>query len=92
VQAFFASLAANLDVQSLEPKQFFASGDAVVVLGAWTARAKTNQRAFHERVGDGMVTPRRQGNFVSIVRRHLRHRNRLRRPNLSHGAARSLAA
>ncbi|MDM0114378.1 nuclear transport factor 2 family protein [Variovorax sp. J22R133] len=46
VQSFFASLGANVEVQSFEPKEFFASGDRVVVLGAWTARAKPTGKSF----------------------------------------------
>jgi ketosteroid isomerase-like protein len=43
---FFSTLAATVDVQSFEPKEFFAGGDRVVVLGAWSGRAKTTGKPF----------------------------------------------
>lgn len=43
---FFSTLAATVDVQSFEPKEFFASGDRVVVLGAWSGRVKTTGKSF----------------------------------------------
>ena len=46
VQSFFGTLAANVDVQTFEPKEFFASGDRVVVLGAWSGRAKPTGKTF----------------------------------------------
>lgn len=46
VQSFFAALGANVEMQSFEPKEFFASGDRVVVLGAWSGRAKPTGRSF----------------------------------------------
>jgi ketosteroid isomerase-like protein len=46
VSEFFSTLAATVDVQSFEPKEFFASGDRVVVLGAWSGRAKTTGKPF----------------------------------------------
>lgn len=46
VQAFFESIAANVDVQSFEPKEFFASGDRVVVLGRWAGLAKPTGKSF----------------------------------------------
>jgi uncharacterized protein len=46
VRDFFSALYACLDVQSFEPKEFFARGDRVIVLGAWSARAKSTGKAF----------------------------------------------
>jgi uncharacterized protein len=46
VNEFFSTLAATVDVQSFEPKEFFADGDRVVVLGAWSGRAKTTGKPF----------------------------------------------
>jgi ketosteroid isomerase-like protein len=46
VSEFFSTLAATVDVQSFEPREFFASGDRVVVLGAWSGRAKTTGKPF----------------------------------------------
>jgi ketosteroid isomerase-like protein len=46
VSEFFSTLAATVEVQSFEPKEFFASGDRVVVLGAWSGRAKTTGKPF----------------------------------------------
>ena len=46
VQSFFASLGAAVEVQSFEPKEFFASGDRVVVLGAWSGQAKPTGKPF----------------------------------------------
>jgi ketosteroid isomerase-like protein len=46
VQSFFSSLEATVEVQSFEPKEYFACGDRVVVLGAWTGRAKPTGKPF----------------------------------------------
>ena len=62
VHSFFASLDATVEVQSFQPTEFFASGDRVVVLGAWTARAKPTGKPFASEwamawtVRDGKVT------------------------------------
>ena len=46
VGEFFSTLAATVEVQSFEPKEFFASGDRVVVLGAWSGRVKATGKPF----------------------------------------------
>ena len=46
VQSFFGALAANVDVQSFEPKEFSAAGDRLVVLGAWSGCAKPTGKSF----------------------------------------------
>lgn len=46
VGEFFSTLAATVDVQSFQPKEFFASGDRVVVLGNWSGRVKTTGKPF----------------------------------------------
>jgi ketosteroid isomerase-like protein len=62
VASFFESLAASIDVQSFEPKEFFASGDRVVVLGAWSGSAKPTGKPYASEwamawtVHDGRVT------------------------------------
>ena len=62
VQSFFASLDAAVEVRSFEPKEFFGSGDRVVVLGTWMGRAKPTGQAFASdwamawTVRDGKVT------------------------------------
>lgn len=46
VSEFFSTLAATVDVQLFEPKEFFAAGDRVVVLGTWSGRAKATGKPF----------------------------------------------
>lgn len=46
VGKFFAAVYAAVEVQSFEPKEFFADGDRVVVLGAWSGRAKPTGKPF----------------------------------------------
>jgi uncharacterized protein len=46
VRDFFSAVAAAVEVQTFEPREFFASGDRVVVLGAWSGRAKPTGKAF----------------------------------------------
>lgn len=46
VQQFFETLGANVEVQSFEALEYFASGDRVVVLGTWSGKAKTTGRSF----------------------------------------------
>jgi len=46
VQSFFGTLAASVEVTTFEPKEFFASGERVVVLGAWSGRAKPTGKPF----------------------------------------------
>ena len=41
VTAFFVALGGNLDFEAFEPRQFFPSGDTVIVLGHTRARFKT---------------------------------------------------
>lgn len=44
VREFFTTLAANVDFQTFEPREFIAQGDTVVVLGHEVARAKSTTR------------------------------------------------
>lgn len=44
VREFFSLLAANLEFQTFEPREFIAQGETVVVLGHEVARAKTTNR------------------------------------------------
>jgi uncharacterized protein len=46
VREFFDALYAAVEVQSFEPKEFFADGDRVIVVGAWSGRAKPTGRIF----------------------------------------------
>ncbi|MEJ8846975.1 nuclear transport factor 2 family protein [Variovorax rhizosphaerae] len=46
VASFFVTLGASVEVQSFEPKEFFASGDRVVVLGAWAGLAKPTGKPY----------------------------------------------
>ncbi len=41
VKDFFVELGAAAEVQHFEPREFFAAGDRVVVLGAWSGRTRT---------------------------------------------------
>ena len=61
VREFFSTLAATVEVQSFEPRQFVADGEEVVVLGAWRATVKATGKTFssdwamHWRFQDGKV-------------------------------------
>jgi hypothetical protein len=46
VADFFKTLAESIDFQEFQPKQFVAQGDTVVVLGSYTATAKSTGRQF----------------------------------------------
>ena len=46
VTTFFATLAESVEVQTFEPKEYFASGDRVVALGTWAGRAKSTGKQF----------------------------------------------
>jgi uncharacterized protein len=46
VREFFSTLDTTVDVQSFEPKEFFASADRVAVFGAWAGRAKPTGKPF----------------------------------------------
>jgi uncharacterized protein len=46
VREFFDAIYANVDVTAFEPREFFADGDRVVVLGRWSGRAKSTGRPF----------------------------------------------
>ncbi len=43
---FFKALADNLDFEVFEPRQFFAAGDIVTVLGCTLARVKSTGKEF----------------------------------------------
>ena len=44
--SFFADLGTNLDFEAFEPRQFFPSGDTVIVLGHTRARSKTGAKGI----------------------------------------------
>lgn len=46
VQAFFAALAASIEVQTFEPREFLAQGDRVIVLGGWSGRVRATGRGY----------------------------------------------
>lgn len=46
VREFFDTLAASIEVQTFEPREFFAQGDRVVVLGGWSGRVKATGREY----------------------------------------------
>jgi hypothetical protein len=62
VAKFFQDLAASLEFQSFEPREFIAQGDKVVALGHSVGKWKTNGRSFETdwamifTVRDGLVT------------------------------------
>jgi ketosteroid isomerase-like protein len=48
VGQFFGRLAGSIEIQQLEPREFVAQGDTVVVLGYERARVKTTGRTFEQ--------------------------------------------
>jgi len=44
--AFFADLAAAVDVLGFEPREYVEQGDRVVALGTWEARARSTGKTF----------------------------------------------
>jgi ketosteroid isomerase-like protein len=62
VAEFFQQLAASIEFQSFEPREFIAQGDRVVALGHYAARAIPTGRAMESewvmvyRVRNGLVT------------------------------------
>ena len=46
VRDFFASIAASVEVQVFEPREYFSQGNRVLVIGRWSGRTKPTGRAF----------------------------------------------
>lgn len=46
VQRFFTDLAGSVEFSQFEPREFFAGGDKVVVLGAYAGKSKMTGRTF----------------------------------------------
>ncbi len=46
VSRYFSTLAASLEFETFEPREFIAQGDVVVVLGRETSRTRTTGRAM----------------------------------------------
>ena len=45
VRFFFETLATAVEVQSFEPREFFAAGNRVIALGAWSGCARSAKAA-----------------------------------------------
>ena len=46
VEDFFQTLYATVEPEEFEPKEYFAQGDRVLVLGRWSGRSKATGRHF----------------------------------------------
>ena len=64
VAKFFQTVAETWDFQAFEPRDYIASGDQVAVCGSYTATARSTGRQITSRMGDGLETPRRQGDAI----------------------------
>ena len=70
VGEFFKTVADNNDFSEFSPREFYADGDKVFVLGHYAHDAQEERQENRQRLGPHLHVPRRQGGPIPRVPRH----------------------